>query len=548
MASSNAENVTVSITGTATAPTITATPTTVTFSCETGETRTQVITVKGTNLSGNVTATLSGGNGYYTIDKTSIAAATANSTNGGTITVTYQPTAAGNTSATLTLSSSNASNVTVNISGTATTPVPTIITSTQSVGFGTSFTNVDNTQTFNVSGKNLTGDITATLTDQNGVFALNTTTITAAEAAQGKAITVTFNPKAAQTYNGSVRLTSNGATAVTISLNGTGELLKVVPVMQPADTNYVYFNSFRADWTDETPADNVTSYTLWVNQYVQPQYTLLLKETFAKFTSASTSTDISSSLNNYMDNAGWTGSSLFRQVGAIRVGSRNYAGTLTSPELDLTNSGGKLTIKVKAQAYSSDAGYNPQIVITCGEASTSIAAPTSASEQTVVLDVAAAAGQKVSFANTAKRRRFDISGIEIYSGDATTGNATLLAAVEQGDSTTRTITDITDRYYTVSDLTGGGTFDYKVKAIYADGTESEWSNVERVTLVNRPQAGILGDVNLDGMVDVTDVNILVAIILGKDSASNYDRRAYINDDDTIDVSDVNALVAIILGK
>lgn len=60
---------------------------------------------------------------------------------------------------------------------------------------------------------------------------------------------------------------------------------------------------------------------------------------------------------------------------------------------------------------------------------------------------------------------------------------------------------------------------------------------------------IKGDVNFDGKVDVTDVNILVNIILGKDSADKYDGRAYITDGDTnVDVSDVNEEVNILLGK
>lgn len=60
---------------------------------------------------------------------------------------------------------------------------------------------------------------------------------------------------------------------------------------------------------------------------------------------------------------------------------------------------------------------------------------------------------------------------------------------------------------------------------------------------------IKGDVNFDGKVDVTDVNILVNIILGKDSADKYDGRAYITEGDTnVDVSDVNEEVNILLGK
>lgn len=57
------------------------------------------------------------------------------------------------------------------------------------------------------------------------------------------------------------------------------------------------------------------------------------------------------------------------------------------------------------------------------------------------------------------------------------------------------------------------------------------------------------DVNGDDIVDVADINILVNIILGKDSADNYDGRAYITEGDTdVDVSDINEEVNIILGK
>ena len=57
-----------------------------------------------------------------------------------------------------------------------------------------------------------------------------------------------------------------------------------------------------------------------------------------------------------------------------------------------------------------------------------------------------------------------------------------------------------------------------------------------------------GDVNLSGTVDVTDVNIVVNIILGRDQAANYDGRADVNSSGTVDVSDVNAIVNIILGR
>lgn len=55
-----------------------------------------------------------------------------------------------------------------------------------------------------------------------------------------------------------------------------------------------------------------------------------------------------------------------------------------------------------------------------------------------------------------------------------------------------------------------------------------------------------GDVNGDGTVDVSDVNILINIILGNDEAGKYDGRADVTGDGTVDVSDANALINLVL--
>ena len=57
---------------------------------------------------------------------------------------------------------------------------------------------------------------------------------------------------------------------------------------------------------------------------------------------------------------------------------------------------------------------------------------------------------------------------------------------------------------------------------------------------------LMGDVNLDGKVDVQDVNILVNILLGTDQASNYDGRADVDESDTVDVGDINTVINIML--
>ena len=58
-----------------------------------------------------------------------------------------------------------------------------------------------------------------------------------------------------------------------------------------------------------------------------------------------------------------------------------------------------------------------------------------------------------------------------------------------------------------------------------------------------------GDVNADGLVDIADVNIIINIMLGKDSADNYDGRAYLTEGDTdVDIADVNASINLMLGR
>ncbi len=63
-------------------------------------------------------------------------------------------------------------------------------------------------------------------------------------------------------------------------------------------------------------------------------------------------------------------------------------------------------------------------------------------------------------------------------------------------------------------------------------------------LTQPEETTITGDVNGDGIVDITDVNEIINIILANGSSDVAD----INNDNSIDVSDVNALINIILGE
>lgn len=90
---------------------------------------------------------------------------------------------------------------------------------------------------------------------------------------------------------------------------------------------------------------------------------------------------------------------------------------------------------------------------------------------------------------------------------------------------------------------------------HRDGEELYFNSSHQMLIGVEPPEGweppvhlLPGDINGDGKVDVTDVNIIVNIILGKDNESKYPGNANVDGQGGIDVSDVNMVVNIILGK
>lgn len=66
-----------------------------------------------------------------------------------------------------------------------------------------------------------------------------------------------------------------------------------------------------------------------------------------------------------------------------------------------------------------------------------------------------------------------------------------------------------------------------------------------VTLVVNQGTGVTGDVTGDGTVDISDVNAVINMMLGK---TDVTAAADVNGDGTVDISDVNAIINIMLGK
>lgn len=203
------------ILGASASPTIKVDKTELVFEGYATRTYTETISVTGINLEGNITVSKSGSN-VFSVDKTRITQS--NGSASAEITVTYAPTTAGTQTGTITLSSNNAENVTISLTGTAEAATPTIIADKESLEF-TALLDKEVSQTINVEGRFLTGNVMVTLTDPNGVFSMDKTSFESTE--EGVSVSITFNSAEEGTFAGSLLLASAGAASVTINLSAT---------------------------------------------------------------------------------------------------------------------------------------------------------------------------------------------------------------------------------------------------------------------------------------------------------------------------------------
>ena len=120
---------------------------------------------------------------------------------------------------------------------------------------------------------------------------------------------------------------------------------------------------------------------------------------------------------------------------------------------------------------------------------------------------------------------------------------------------------LADVYSHITDLTnvsiGGTVFnlwysnDYSVRTLHVPhGTaaayqaDENWSLYFGQIVEMEPETGLKGDVNLDGDVDIADVNAVVDIIMGENGNTT---AADVNGDGEINIADINAIIHIMVG-
>ena len=382
------------------------------------------------------------------------------------------------------------------------------------------------TATFTVRGNELTGPITLALNDASGMFSLDANSVSLDEQQDGKVITLTYAPTASGNHTATITLSSPGVEDKMVTINGNASLETYVPQMLPVDESTIGMTKFRADWTDATSAEYVESYTLEVS--TRPAVELLATLDGSQYPDSYESITLTEP---------WSGNGVKVGNGAYYFSNYSNDGYIafTVPE---GYSDDIFTMQITTVGGTYGSGN-----ITVGSNQTPAVGHQFTSGSTYTWYVTASEGEKITITSTDSYFSPDMAMIKVYAGDVNELNT--LMAVEQGDANYRLVTGITDKSYTVKDLTALGSFYYKVKALYTDGSESRWSNSQKVTLGGHGYD--LGDVNHDEKLSIDDVTSLISYLLSGDEKDACPICADVDADGKIGIDDVTVLINLLLG-
>ena len=596
------------ILGATPSPRITAEPTELSFTGYVGDTYTQTVNVKGTNLADNITATISG-DASYTIDKPVISKSDASS--GVDITVTWNPTAAGNLSAVLTLTSTDADDVTINISGNVL--VPEIVSDVE--GDIVDFTveaGLTSTKTIGIVGADLNDAVTLTLDDPNEVFSLSATTVSKADAEEGKNISVTFAPVTVGSYTATVTISSPGAESVVVTLNGTaiapaptlitsestlslstdltnpvaktftvgGRALSNDVTITLADPNGVFTVSPTTIAVDDITADGV-EVTVTFQSAVEGTFTGGLQissegvesvtvNLSAEASVGGTASDSYLNIAKYstIDEARWR-TSLVRDLYKYTEYQDEDVAWLTMPLY-----GAFVGAKYSPSSSTFGSG-NPQkwIETNVPDASNTYSPATTWAASDVFLGSSSyfVAGngtgraRGIGHSNGTNKNEMTVSfyvtntsAVKMYGSGRNGASNSYPASIKIYECTRNADGTLTASSTATKQTSNGSTSSYVISRdgldthkIYKVVAGTYRGYMYEIAFQTPLKTTLHGDVTRDGKVDIADVTATIDIVLGKDSVEPfiYDHDAADMDDDgDIDISDVTALIDFILGK
>ncbi len=299
--------------------------------------------------------------------------------------------------------------------------------------------------------------------------------------------------------------------------------------------------SFTASWTDLTPCENVTDYTLYVQPYDPTAHEQVLNETFAAISvNLDATTALSASkIGDYCDNPGWTGSFVYLGAGGcFIVGGQKYVGSLTTPQVN-PGADGKITVRFNARYYGNE---NSVALVTCGDTQLTVPLTRMATQYAVAFENVAP-GAKVTFGCTGRAQRFYLDDVMIITNDDRD-------PVEMGQDAAGyiVIPEITSTTYHVSELNTGATYRFLVVTRYADQLTKK-SNLQLVTLQEQEEPNHkVGDVNHDSIVNIDDVTALVDLLLGVPDSYTCATCADVDGVNGVNIDDLTTLIDMLLGS
>ncbi len=555
--------------------------------------------VKGLHLEDGISVTLNDENGVYSVSPTTISKDEA--AEGIDLLIAWSPLEAGSQQATITLSSEGADDVVISLNGTAEAAIPTILASETSLSFSAGI-NETKTSTFTVSGRFLAGNVTATLTDENGVFSVSPASFEAEE--NGTTISVRFNASAEGNYSALLTLASEGAESVSIALSA--EASDGGTAADPYLNIAKYATIDEAGWNPKY-VNNLYKYTAdtdhgvaWLTMPVYGAWTTTYYDSHPQKWIAS---NVSSTQNTYTGKP-WTASDIYQgssayftstTARAMGNGSKYasapstitfYVTNITAVKLlglngsKTTTSGlfGSSSYPTYLEIYECTRNADGSLT----EGTTIVGKETDDTKNASVnLSIASLHASKIYKVVAGQYRGF-LYEIAFQTPlptadplvDATPTELSLLSRIGSTAEATFqvTATDLKE-HVTVTLTDDNGVFSVNKTSISAEeaqgGAEilvsfsptTGGTYTGTVTLTTRDAAPVtisltgtvayeMGDTNMDGAVDISDAVLAVNYVLGSaDASAEYGVTTYgdMNADGTLDISDVVAIVSKILG-
>ena len=383
---------------------------------------------------------------------------------------------------------------------------------------------------FVLSGSRLEDAATLTLNDPEGVFTLSENTMPIESAKSGKTFTVTFAPTASTNYTATITCSTPGAEDVTVQLTGNAPYELYRPELLPLNESEITATSFRADWSDATPEENVSSYTLEVMP--RGDVKLLTQVDFSGVPNESV--NHASDAQNYLpDDWTFTGSRFYLDGGFVSPGRD----CVLSANCDLSGYS-RVSVIIKAKNYPKGTTNTDLTVFTSEDSKKIYLAPELAT-YLVVLDCNNDGVVSVKTGYYPEIQSIQIIGGEILDPGPFTMSAPSLRGNDDNFLFEGIAPDMTS--FIATGLTAGQAYFYHVKALYVNGTESAWSSIQEVVL---PDLDVqLGDLDKDGIITLGDVTALIDYLVNGVVGEGMDMTAADYDQDgAVTLGDATSLI------